>query len=196
MIEAISQWAPVLEEEGPVVDRVYYDTFDWRIYDDGGTLQATPRTWTWCDGTGHSPYPRQAGRPPAFAWDLPEGEFRTALASVVEMRRLLPRVRVRVESRILRVLDGEKKTVVRVAFESGEASLPDGDGTKPLPGRVHVLPVRGYVAEFRAVTSFLEGRFPLEADNRSELETALAAVGAKPGDYSPRAPFTRASSPR
>jgi len=184
MIDAISDWAPVVAEDGPTVDRVYHDTFDWRIHRDGGTLESMHRAWSWRDRSGHSAHHRQAGRPPAFAWDLPSGDLRTALGAVIEMRRLLPRVRVHIESRILRVLDDEQKTVVRVAFESGRASLPDSDETKPLPGRVQVLPVRGYVAEFRAVTSFLESRFPLEADNRSELETALSALGAKPADYS------------
>jgi len=184
VVSALSEWAPVITEEGPVVRRTYYDTFDWRIHEAGGSFEVERAAWAWRTRGGSVPFGRQAGKPPAFALDLPEGEMRAALGKVTEMRRLMPRVTVRKRGRVVRVLDDEEKTVARVAVESGMASLPGEAEERSLPGRLTVLPVRGYVREFRAVTAFLEDRFPLSPDNVGELDVALAAVGRKAGDYS------------
>ncbi|MEN8148449.1 MAG: CHAD domain-containing protein [Planctomycetota bacterium] len=184
IVAALSEWAPVITEDGPALRRTFFDTFDWRIHEAGGTLEVERAGWVWRTRDGSVPFGRRTGKPPAFAWDLPEGELRTALGKVIEMRRLLPRVCVAKRGRVVRVLDDEEKTVVRVAVESGTVNLPGEAEERDLPGRLTVLPVRGYVSEFRAVTAFLEGRFPLEADNAGDLETALAAAGRKPGDYS------------
>ena len=120
--------------------RTFLDTFDWRVYGAGGTIEVERGSWTWRARNGRLPFGRQAGRPPEFAWDLPEGDLRDALAKVVEMRRLLPRVAVSKRSQVIRVLDDEEKTVVRVAIETGTATLPGEGDEKSLPGRLTVLP--------------------------------------------------------
>ena len=102
------------EETSPPRSVTYYDTFDWRIYRDGGTLRrASTRRGPqviWADFSGTIHHRLAATEVPAFVWDFPPGDFREALAPVLEMRRLLPVVELRSHSRELRLLDGEEKT--------------------------------------------------------------------------------------
>ena len=82
--------------------------------------------------------------------------MRDRLAPVIEERALLPVARVR--SRVLRaaVLNGDDKTVVRLAVEH-----PVVEGHE-LTGRLLVEPVRGYERDFDRVVARLRDGLGLE----------------------------------
>jgi CHAD domain-containing protein len=184
LIATMREHAPVIVTEGDAVVRTFHDTFDWRVYRNGGTVEQADGHWSWRGNDGRARSGRRPGEPPAFADDLESADLRDALAAVLSVRRLLPRVTVDKTTTVLRILDDEEKTVVRVAIETGTAILPQGRAPKPMAGRVRVLPVRGYVAEFEGARTFLEKRLGCKPDTRTDLEVAMAAVGKKPGDYS------------
>jgi hypothetical protein len=74
---------------------------------------------------------RQAEVAPAarhLAGELPAGPVRDRLATVLGVRALLPRVRVRSRTRSLALLNRDAKTVVRLEVEQGQVV---GDGRKP-----------------------------------------------------------------
>ncbi|MCG8458485.1 MAG: CHAD domain-containing protein, partial [Holophagales bacterium] len=111
----------------------------------------------------------------------------------LEMRRLLPLVRLDLEGHLLRLLDGEKKTVARVRFErpwvrplSGSAGTPSGEGPEPLelPRRLRLEPVRGYRAQETEVLRLFADRFSLTPAERGLFTEAMDAAGLAPGGYS------------
>src|SRR5438270_12841719 len=86
------------------LDRTYYDTFDGLLHragltlaSDGGALELAER------GTG-TVRARETAGPARFAFELAPGPLRDALTPVVEVRALLPLVRVRMHKRGLDLL--------------------------------------------------------------------------------------------
>lgn len=166
-----------------------YDTFDWRLYWDGGVLSAqrTQGKWliVWKSVDGRIRYQQKTDSLPAFAWDLPPGPFRDALTSVIEMRRLLPMVKTENHAKFLWVLDGAKKRLVRIDIERGTAGAPDKTGSRhPLGPRIHLVPIAGNSKAYGQVVRFVETDLDLRRQESTDLALALAAIGRAPGDYS------------
>ncbi len=166
----------------------YLDTFDWRLYEAGGTLAAAAdggaTLLLWHSRAAGSRLRAWTGALPAFAWDLPAGPLRAALAPLLEARRLLPLVTVELEGTVVRVLDCNEKTVARAAIERGRAAPPDASEARPLPAILRVEAVRGFAAEAAAVVRFLEQESGLRRTAGGEADSALAAIGRRPLDYS------------
>ena len=168
--------------------RIYYDTFDWRLYGNNTVLEDCP------DGRQHVLMLRamNSGKPlardrlsrcPAFVQDLPPGRLHDELAPVLEMRELLPLAKVRVRVRNLRLLNKDDKTVARVLIEEGTLQPRKGARARPLAGRVALLPVRGYDKPATQIAQQLEA-LQLEPDPHDPLLAALSMAGLTPGDYS------------
>src|SRR5689334_20688773 len=123
-------------------DRVLLDTFDARLRDAGLHAEwpagrATRRRLTLRE-TGMPARAAEVDAAPAVGLAaLPAGPLKDRLAPVIEERALIPVARVR--SRVVRaaVLNGDEKTVVRLAFEH-----PVVDGQE-LTARLRVVPDRG-----------------------------------------------------
>lgn len=177
----------ILQEPERSLRRVYLETFDWRVHQAGGMLESV------ADGkrdeliwrrrkTGQITHRAPHEGLPGFVSELPSGAFRDVLRPVLEMRTLLPLVRI--ESRItrLRVLDEEEKTVVRLDWEQAKYLDADGQNQGGLGTRVHLQAVRGYDDEFGQVAGLLQEI--LQPADGSLLDSALQAIGRQPGDYS------------
>ncbi len=186
-LKSASHRFPGRLETHPERRSTYLDTFDWRLYQEGGSLlssadgRVTVLRWTRLDGT---PVFRARLRAnPEFAWDLPAGPFREALDSVVEMRRLLPRLEINSRGETLHLLDTNQKTVARLHFEetsvtgTGIGSVPK---TLALPILMTAEPVRGYARDFQALVDLLEDEFQLQATSSDQLTLALEALGLEP----------------
>ncbi|ANM29958.1 hypothetical protein ABI59_10815 [Acidobacteria bacterium Mor1] len=170
----------------------YFDTFDWRLYrrtmllaatrgESGRLLQLGSLDGAPLEGV-------QVAAAPGFVWDLPEGPLRHRLEPVLEMRRLLRVVSVRVRARGFRILDGNRKTVVwadvervRVRGHAGAYGIEKGDAELPL--QLRLTAVRGYDRALSEVV--VQCSRVLEADQEQEgdLSRVLASVGARPGAY-------------
>ena len=194
ILEALVAALSVAVEEEPRRRITYFDTFDWRLHRAGGCLRwAAGRrrgpladrrpTLSWLSLDGMVRHRLPAEKVPPFVWDFLEGAFRQALAPVISMRRLLPVVELELGGRTFRILDNREKTVVRLRFEDGTASAPDGSAGGRLPGLLRVLPVRGYDKALRRVVRHLESELGLERAEGPELERALAVIGRQADDY-------------
>ncbi|MCP4660560.1 MAG: CHAD domain-containing protein [bacterium] len=188
-LHALQERFCVRQEAGPTRVVTYHDTFDWRLHVDGGTLCSTPvrgaTLVTWSSYDGEIRHRLRIGELGVFAWDFPAGPFREALARLIEMRRLLPIVEIGKSGWMLRILDGEEKTVARVVCERDTAARPEESAPpSPLPATLRILPVRGYDKAHRRLTRFLESELGLAPCERDELTVALAAIGRTPGSYS------------
>lgn len=175
------------------VERLYFDTFDWRLYGKGLALVqacgAEGVMWRlyrldggedvaeWaasvaagvCDATA-----------PFFPAALPDSALAAALRRLVPLRALLPLAHVGGTVAVVRVFNKDIKTVVRVAVEEA-ALLPDGP---PLPPVARILPVRGYDRRRDEVRDLLAATPGLEPSPEDPMVLATTAAGRVPGDYS------------
>lgn len=167
-----------------VLKRTAYDTFDWRLFGEDSLLERqTDETGTvvvWRSLASDDTLGRiEAAEVPRLAADLAPGPLATRLASILEMRALLPLATVTTRRTTLRQLDDERKTIARLVTE--EVVGPDDP---PLPAVVQVVALRGYEREARDLTELLDAQVVLTPDADDLVVAALRAEGHRPGSYS------------
>ncbi len=187
--------------------RLWLDTFDWRLYRSGLTLEqvssrgATEIVLTGRDGTiiatdhvvrrapggGHGAGSGGEGangratRWPGPLEALPMGPLRDHLAPVVGVRALLPVARAVSTIRDWRVLNSDDKTIARITVDRMSVTYPAAGAVPP---RAVVTALRGYQTQALRVADLLAAMPGVTDGNQSGLEAALTAVGRRPGDYS------------
>jgi CHAD domain-containing protein len=179
LMAALAERLTVEVDRATTSDRELLDTFDARLRDAG--LRAE---WPAGRTARRRLTLREPGMPPRSAdvdagpsvplAAVPPGPVRDRLAPVLEERALISVARVR--SRVLRaaVLNGDDKTVVRLAVEH-----PVVDGHE-LPARLLVEPVRGYERDFDRVVGRLRDRLGLEPADVPLFDAAVTAAGGRP----------------
>ena len=176
------------------IRRTWLDTFDWRLYRAGLTLeQVSGRGGTEFRLTGRDgaevaaeQFRDAAGRPPRWPGQLdalPAGPLAERLAPVVGVRALLPVARATSTVRERRALNGDDKTVARVIADQMSVTYP---AAAHLPDRLEVRPVRGYQAQAERLAARLAALPGVTTDERPALEAVLASAGRRAGDYSGR----------
>jgi CHAD domain-containing protein len=181
--EAVAGALPIQDGTEGEHLRNYYDTFDGLLYTAGlslvhedGLLSLIERATGLVTGSLATPPPRM----PLFAADLEPGPLRDSLRELTEVRVLLPLVQVRSRERRMSVLDGEQKTVVRLALE--ETSLAGKGGkTSTLRPRLRITPVRGYDKEWRSVRLTLERELGFKPADEPLVDEAVRVAGGVPG---------------
>jgi len=192
------------------VRTTWLDTFDWRLHKAGLTLEYVPRrggSELRLSGAGPDPDPAKAATQLVTGWQssrphllaaLAGGAVGTRVAGLVAPRALIPVVATSTVTAVYRLLNEDGKTVARLLVArpsvvgelSPGAATPstprDGSGQPsiPLPPRLTIAEVRGYLGQARRATRLVaavpgsgQATAPLVAD-------ALRAVGRRPGDYS------------
>jgi CHAD domain-containing protein len=166
--------------------RTWLDTFDWRLYRSGLTLEqvssrgSTEIVLTGRDGENLG---SQEGRPawPATLDALPLGPLRDRLGPVAGVRALLPVARASSAVSQRRVLNSDDKTIAWVTVDRMSVTFPAAGA---LPPRIAVTPLRGYQAQARHLADLLTAAPGVADSGPSALEAALAVGGRRPGDYS------------
>jgi CHAD domain-containing protein len=168
------------------VDRTFFDTFDGLLYDEGllfthedGRIVLSARDNGQELASLDAPPPTQ----PLLADELPAGALRDALAPVSGVRALLPLVHVHSRLRALRVLDDERKTVVRMTLEE-PALVSSSNRHTALRPRVRLALVRGYDAELERVQAQLEHELGFRPADQPLVDEAVRAAGGAPGGIS------------
>jgi CHAD domain-containing protein len=198
-LAALAQAFTVVSEPGVpgspgsgVRRHTWLDTFDWRLYRAGLTLEVEQASrgarLLLTGGTGGAPHAEQpvTGWPPRRpALDLPPGPVRDRIAGLISPRALLPVARGVSTVSAMRLLNADGKTVARLIVD--RPAVTEGGTTAELAPRLSVAEVRGYPAQARKAASLLaavDGVKSVAADQHSVFTAALAALGRHPGDYS------------
>jgi CHAD domain-containing protein len=178
---------------GPVgtYRRVWLDTFDWRLYRAGLTLEqvtvpaGVELTLTGRDGEvlTSERLPRGSVTWPSLLTDLAPGPLRELLEPVAGIRALSPVARAASRVAELRALNADAKTIARLAVDRMSVTFPD---RAIAPARLSLSPVRGYLGQTEKAARALAA-VPGVAAGGSALETALAAVGHRPGEMAGKA---------
>lgn len=181
-------WHVTAGRAAPLVQR-YLDTFDWALWRSGGRLilerEGDQIRMRWQPGGAKAARTVPLAQEVRFAADLPAGVLRREVAAAAGLRALLSVGEMRVQRRLLRVVDGEGKTLVRLWLEAVHFLLRGGPAG-PERTRVRVEPLVGYARAATGVVARLQGRAELAPDERDDLADAAAVAGRTPGDYSSR----------
>jgi CHAD domain-containing protein len=180
--------AAVAVEDGAAqeVDRTFYDTFDGLLHAEGLTLYHEGGRLVLLDNASAAERAVLLGPPPTGPLapeTLTPGPLRDILTDVCGVRALLALVHVRSRVRAMRVLDDERKTVVRVKLE--EPALIAASGPAPsLRPRVRLAAVRGYDTELANVNALLQSELAFKPSDQSLADEAVRAAGGVPGGIS------------
>ncbi len=180
-----------LRTQSPVgVERIFLDSFDWRLYRAGLLLfadQAGARRRLTLRGLGDELDLVSTGikDDPRFGADLPDGVMRRRVAPALGGRRLLPQSRLLVRLRDFHVLDDEGKTVARLCIEQHRVCRDDG-APRRLRDRLALIPVRGYDDWLTRLRGIFEESLAWDRLQAPVLDEALTALGRRPLDYRPK----------
>ena len=169
-----------------------HDSFDWRLFQAGMQLDEL-------SGQGHHALTLRKladdaayqtipldGPVAGFFQAYPLGLLRERLAATLQMRTLLPQVEIRRRERLLRLLDSEQKTVLRIALQEQDARPPGRGEYRPMAVLLRLLPVRGYTKPLQQVSRFLADSLGLQSQSDPLISLALSAIDRRPLDYSSR----------
>ncbi len=187
--------------------RTWLDTFDWLLFRAGLSLEhrtargtselvlsgpdgelvavqdASPPRGERAPDDAADPAAEPASGPlrwPRLVDELPVGPLRERIASVVGVRALLPVARATSVQTRRRALNADDKTIAALTFDQMELTQPR---RAPTPLRIAVSPLRGYQAQASRLADALAEAPGIALASHSTFESALAAAGRRPGDY-------------
>jgi CHAD domain-containing protein len=178
--EAIRVHFPVKTERINRSNLVYYDTFDWLIYNNARYLALEKNKLTLYKAPDDIPLVTEQwtkSSPPKFWTDLPAGTFQQEIRSMIDVRALLPYGSVNKSRQQIRILNEDDKTVVFTEIK--ELKPESGEGAFFLS----VRPLRGYDAEYTQFTDFLSDLGLKEVPEQAAFHY-IQVEGRRPGDYS------------
>ncbi len=172
------------------VERTFLDTFDWRLYArahvleqwrfNNGSITLQIRRLNQTETTGSARLESTA----RFIRDLPAGTVRTRLGALVQMRALLPAVRIHSRIDTLRIVDKNQKTVTFLELENSKILDGSRDRTGTEFQRARIVPVRGYAKAARNLSRLLVEVLECAPAENDTFVTAANLAGRRPGDYS------------
>ena len=168
--------------------RVFYDTFDWRLYNNGAVLEVheeegqSRRIYWRADKDSDLKIQLGLRQVPQLASDLAQSEFCRQLQSVISVRELVPRIKIKTKRLPLVVLDKNKKVVVRLSFDEQWYFPSKTRAGVVLGKRITIKPVKGYEDEYNRVVEFFR---PLQLHEARDdvLKLALDESGISTTEY-------------
>ncbi len=162
-------------------DVTFFDTFDWRLYENNRLCYLQDKILCLTDLTDRqqvSPLPLK-GQPHRFWWQFPESDLKQALAEVLDVRALMSHAAFSQTTLELQMLNRDEKVVATVLLT--ELDLGNGENIHS----VQLREVRGYNKWFLKLSRDLANFGEPQPDTRVHtLTTAMAAVGRTPMEYS------------
>ena len=168
--------------------RVFYDTFEWLLYNHGAVLEVheenqSCRIYWRADQQSSLRIQLGLKEVPQLAKDLPDSDFRRQLQSVISVRELTPRIKIKIKRLPLVVLDKNEKVVVRINFDEHWYFPSKTRAGTVLGKRITIKPVKGYTDNFSEVEAFFLPMQLREAQDNI-VKLALAASGTSTTEYS------------
>ncbi len=177
------------------VSRIYFDTFDWRLFKSGMVLEVELHgalcLLTWRELCSGRIFDRRTLRKlPKTAADFSEAGMLPKLKQILGRRSLLAHASLDGTVQRLLLLNEDEKILMRIELRRDHVISPTNHNQLSLEPTVYVFPYRGYEKIFsdRLQRITEDERFsPVAAD---PLSSALNAIGVIPGEYSSSPDFT------
>jgi CHAD domain-containing protein len=184
MLAGLEARAHLERESRRDVDRVVYETFDWRFLAADSILEhrrsADGAHLVWRSlSSGDVLGQLAVDAVPSFVWHLPYAPVVDRLERVTDVRALMPLVTLHSSLDSRRLVDAEGKTLARLTLE--RTSVEKGP---ELPAMLELTPVRGYAARTDELASLLSAQVGLVPEPDDPVIVGLRAAGFAPGSYS------------
>lgn len=180
----------------PVIcmERIYYDSFDWRLYLHNLCLyrdqSRNSSRYVLQSNSNHAVIVIQEMNSTAvFIEDFAPGPIRNKLSPILEMRALLPLVSIHQEIIPVRILNKAKKTIVQLRLDHNRIRKPASSKPETKTVRfddfhISVMPMRGYPKQALEICHALE-KIPGLLPGRDDLfDWSMRSMERVPGDYS------------
>jgi CHAD domain-containing protein len=177
----------VLEGE-ETIQRVYFDSFDWRLFRSGTALEIAQGkkgrllNWRRLD-SGEMLASTPIRKIPRMADDLVAPGLRSRLKKILGERALMPQVNVNSETRTLSLRNDTDKTLLRIELRNDHVLVPNSTRHYRLAPYICLFPYRGYEKVFDRVSRDLTAKGRLDQMGEDPLVSAAACLGVKPCDY-------------
>lgn len=159
-----------------------FDTFDWRLYRNKLTCLISASQLLLRDFTGTEIARCSAPRKSNVFWsDIEDRAVSQLLQEYLDMRALLAVLSIEGTDQQFKVVNQDRKTILRLRVEHYQAS--SGKTSVALPMLVHGQELRGYDKPFAQLKKMLSRSFMPLDHYRSYLDRAFAVAQRKPLDY-------------
>ena len=185
-----SRFSVVTTGQPRTLRRTWLDTFDWRLFRAGLSLEYTAArgtselVLTARDGEliAEESVGAAGGRPrwPARIEQLPVGPLREQLSAVIGVRALLPVARATSVQTRRRAVNADDKTIAILTTDRTTLTQPGNAATPP---RVTISPLRGYQAQAAKLADALARAPGVARADQTAFEAAVRAAGRRAGDY-------------
>lgn len=180
LLRGLSKRFIVEQCDHEVSQRCYYDTFDWRLHRTGQVFFSAGATLHLERFNGQQVAVASGRRKSKFFWwDIEAGKLNERLKSCIDMRALCPVVEVTSEATQFRMMNKDRKTVVR--FVIGNDQL-QGMGSDVVE-QIVVCEIRGYEREYDAIVELCLKKGCTELKKKKLFERLLKNSGRTPRDY-------------
>ena len=183
-IEALLVGNYPFKVEEPVSEKwVFYDTFDWLLFNRSLSLhQSGQELCLRALPDGEVLFNLFITAVPGFSWDLPDSALKKHLGPIIEPRALLNLGELHVQSCTYRILNTDGKTVVHITSTEARAAM-DASPT-PITSYLSLRRVRGYPKHAQQIITHLEQAGYSFSNWGDFYFRTLAAAGKEPGSYS------------
>ena len=184
-----SERRPVEEQPPTEIQRIYYDTFDWRLFNSGSVLEISSQrpgyllTWRELGGGGVLEQ-LSIRRIPEFAHDLVAPGLRTRLEKALGGRSLIPKLKLKSRTSELRVINNDRKTLMRFELRQDRVVPPESTKNLMLPAVVYLSPLRGFDDAYEKSVKLITRKGRLKAALQDPFLTALNALQVDPKSFS------------
>lgn len=186
LVQQLKDNFAVEKKENEHARETAFDTFDWRLFNEGLVLLGRGEEFFLqrLEDSSVLARARFAGNSvPQFWQDFPPGELRERLKKMIDVRALQPRVTLDRDSQPHECRNADRKTVLRLRVES----LAVANGNRPIPlcQTLQVVSLKGYESAAERVHS-VAGEYGLQPEEQPRHPVLLGyqAVGDRPGSYS------------
>lgn len=174
-INTLSQEADVLLVSRQLSRKIYYDSFDWRLYSNDLSCEFTASSLSLRSlNTGQIIASSALKKVPTFATDFEQGILRGTVEPLLEMRALLPVCRLDFEIYQLNILNKDQKIILRLLIEEYGS----------FNNRLWLQPIKGYDKATEYMAELFSTTLGLTPTNKSVLLPALQFQNSKPKNYS------------
>lgn len=165
------------------IHRQYLDSFDWRMYQRSYICgmdknDAVKSFFLKEKETDECICTLLLNETPKFSQDILHAKSRRILEDILEIRALMSAAAVNIKRKQLFILNNEHKTLIKLYVES--YAVPGYGGSKTIPGRLIVFPVRGYEKVLHGVVQYISEQLKLSQVKKNLLDEILANIGKVP----------------
>ena len=189
IIRQLQNGLAIEEHPSQRITRVYLDTFDWRLFAANLQLQCdiADKTHTYTLRNTDKNRMIASLRADKSLWmieDFPESTVKKHLATVIEMRALLPVVSLHCQLHPLTIRNAEQKIVVKLSIEKNHILKNSGKPGALLNHNLVLQSVRGYPKPFEAAAAYVRDHLHFPPRDQDTYHQALIKLKIQPGGYS------------